>query len=518
MPKHQAFSKHDHPKLTSRLRPRLIGVGVVVFALGSSFVACSGGDFASCADTATCSTAGAAGIGGSSIGGESDQAGFGGTIEEIGGAGGESASDGGDRGSAGAAGDVNPGQTTLTTIRVLDQQDKHLVKGASVFIHDADGAVISETLTDTSGSAAVDMTEGQLVSAALLKGYTFNGIVSETRYLSTAFGVTPGGTVELSVYDPPSNTVTPKRDPMTVTVKLTTPLANADFYHDVVLSCGGSQSFYTDSSTVTDYAGCAGQDKFDVYGLIRTGGVLSAFATQYDVPFTPGGNISITLNATNTNISTFKLKTSPITAGSPRLDFRITAHRKLQSAGDLDISDTTIQPGVDETSTINLPLVEFASYTASGLLQVSKSPFLISSGFSRVGPSVSAERDWAPVDDIAIFSPTSSIDATDISRPVISWDLEPKGKLGDTIQAVVTWRASDQSSSVWYVWGPAARSGSFKMPALPEKFSALPPKRGDTFDYLLQHQDLIDVSDYADYLGRHVELGTDNANFATLSQ
>lgn len=475
---------------------------------GSS--AAGGADSALDGGTAPAAPAGAAGYG---AGGVVPMGGNGGGVDQGG------ASEGGgpsERGGAGEGGGAGTDPIALTTVRVVDSVDKHPVEGATVLVHDVAGTIVFQDKTDASGTLLAAIGDGQTITAATIKGFLVDGVAHEARAISTATGVTPGGIITLLV-DDPDNTTNIAQKPMSVTVTIDTPIVNVDANRTIYVPCGTDASVNSGSAytyTVQDFKGCPGQKTFDVYGLVNRDGQLYAWDAKYDVQFAAGGSISIKLNATNSNVTTSRLHASPIPVGSKRLDYNVSGRRDGGSSfGD---GSLIAPPGVDETLTVKLPGAPFSTFTAWGSLQISNSPFLIRSDFVRTGASVSADRDWAPV-DVAVFKPTFKVDVGETSRPVASWDLETAGNLGDAIQTTLTWGSGSTRTS-WDVWQPPARSGSIKLPELPQSLVDLRPKAGDSIYGYLYHWDLIGTGGYAEYLEKHVDLGTDNANWASLSQ
>lgn len=407
------------------------------------------------------------------------------------------------------------------TVRVLDLADHHLVSGASVLLHDADGALISETLTGKTGVVQVDLTDGQSVSAALVKDYVLDNVARQARMISSAFDVPPGATVELLVSDPAvkSTTTVPKTIEVTVTVNTSIP--NAETYRLIQLSCapayGGSSSTYV----FKNYKGCPGETTYNAYGLIKVAGKLHAFGATYFVPFT-GSTNEIVLNATNTDLSSYELDAEGVPPGSQYISFSAAIARDQAdpfSYPDFNNSTLVQLPNAGLTLGASLPTGNFKRYGSHGQLRLSDSPFYLDSWFRRASATLPAKQSWSPILDIAVFEPTFKVDADDAQRPKLSWDLAAQGKLGDAVEQFVSWGPvpfDAKTQTNWNVWVPAVRAGSVQLPELPEHLAAVQPQAGDIFNTTANNVDLLEVDDYSGYLARHVELGLENANWAQL--
>src|SRR6187431_1318534 len=302
------------------------------------------------------------------------------------------------------------------TVRVMDRVDHHLVSGASVLLHDASGALVSEVLTGKTGMVRVDVAEGQFVSAALIKDYVLDNIPRQARMISTAFDIPPGVTVELLVDDPAVKTTTPTPKTIDVKVTVNTSIANADTFRLIQLSCAPAYSGTESTFTFVKYAGCPGETSYNAYGLIKVAGKLHAFGATYLVPFTGTSN-AIVLDAANTDLASYQLNVKGVPPGTQSVSFGTGIARDKGdpfSIADFSNSDFVQLPSSNLTLGATMPGGNFARYGWHGQMRLSDSPFYLDSLFTRSGPAIPATATWSPVLDVAAFKPTFKLETSDM--------------------------------------------------------------------------------------------------------
>jgi hypothetical protein len=356
--------------------------------------------------------------------------------------------------------------------------------GLTVLFQDPDGAIASQAMTNSFGTAMGTIRSGAMVTVAM-----------DSTNLITITKVEPGDHIVLNAPKPYDASVYG-----TISFTATSEATGKSYYRTEL----GEDNFVTTASAVsgTDRVLDVQRGNLDVNGKIHVVSgaynasnqlVAYAFVTNYspvqngnlNVPFganwkTDLINIEVSLGGAPSGATLFTVDSANEVAG---LQFAPSRFGGTDSA-------TVVTGG----ATVNVPYLgsfgDFIQTKATLKFGTTGETFKWMRRTARPAGSFAIGATDIPP---RFNSPT--VDATTATRPVVHWNVTGSG--GDAIMFDVTWHDTAGGNYAWHVYAPPDTT-TVTFPAVPTSLSTQSPRPTSIFDsVLMSHHDLEPLAGYS---------------------
>ena len=363
------------------------------------------------------------------------------------------------------------GAPLIETVRTLDSVSKMPFPGVTVLVHDADGHIVDQPVTDANGEVEVQVPDGGGITT--LSTTAVGRPAVTTHHVVTVNAIPDGGLVTLPYFDPPPPGPVVTHDPMIyIGVHVSGVPANAAHWYarascgDLITSAGTSTV-----NTQLGYVGCPDRDDFEVIVWAESlSGTLLGAGKSATYPFTAGSGfgVNVAVAATNSQPYQSRIDGTPSDAVSAIMSF-VGRDAAGNSAG----MSFTQAPPLDpvEWKPGALPASYFDSWTMQASLSfgATQGSYRSANAAAVVTPflfdAAAVQRQHVPDEDVS-----------EEGHLLLAWNVDPGNSASASVITDV-WGSPTERTQWMAITAPGA--GHVRFPDLPSEDASWALQTGD---------------------------------------